>query len=214
MTFVHPATIIIAGGTGSGKSVLTRAIIENNEYTFIDMPCEPKVAWCHGMSQASHSMPMSNARVVYHEGLLDENKVRFSRPDIIVIDDLMTEKSNDSYLHTLFTKISHHLRVTVIYITQNMYAKGQCNMKRNAHYLVMMRNPSDKSQIVTLGRQLYTRKKGLAEHFYEAYDDATRDKFGYLVIDVSPHGDESQKLKTSILPDSRGRLAVVVYQSK
>ena len=175
------------------------------------MPDLPKVVWCHGMSQESHAVPISNARVIYNDGLLDEQTVKTSRPDIIVIDDLMTEKSNDPFMHNLFTKVSHHLKVTIIYITQNMYEKGQCKMKRNAHYLIMMRNPSDKSQITTLGRQLFPRKRGHLEHFYEAYDDATRKKYGYLVIDVSPEGSEIEKLKTNIIPDSKGKLSVIVY---
>lgn len=214
MSFVHPATIIIAGGTGSGKSVLTRAIIEKHKQTFIGLPLHPKVIWCYGIEQEAYSAPIPNVVIKYHEGLIDERGIRGSRPDIIVIDDLMTEKSNDPFVHNLFTKISHHLKVTVIYITQNMYERGQCKMKRNAHYLLMMRNPSDKSQITTLGRQLYPRTKGQLHHFYEAYDDATKKKFGYLLIDVSPEGDENQKLKTNILPDARGRLAVVVYVQK
>lgn len=214
MSFVHPATIIVAGGTGSGKSVLTRALIQHHMLTFTRMPRQPKVIWCYGIEQEAYSSPIPNVIVKYHEGLIDEKGIRGSRPDIVVIDDLMTEKSNDPFVHNLFTKISHHLKVTVIYITQNMYERGQCKMKRNAHYLLMMRNPSDKSQITTLGRQLYPRTKRQLQHFYEAYDDATKKKYGYLLIDVSPEGDENQKLKTNILPNEQGKLAVVVYLPK
>lgn len=214
MSFRHPATIIVAGGTGSGKSVLTRAIIEHHRYTFVGMPEKPKVIWCYGIEQDSYSKPIQNTVSLFHEGLVTDEEIKGSSPQIIVVDDLMTEKANDPHMHNLFTKVSHHRQVTVIYITQNMYEKGQCKMKRNAHYLVMMRNPSDKSQLATLGRQLYPRKRSQLEHFYEAYDDATKEKYGYLLIDVSPDSIEDQKLKTGILPDKRGRLAITVYQPK
>lgn len=214
MSIVHPATVIVCGGTGSGKTIITRSILEHHDSVLIGAPRVPKVVWCYGIEQPVFRKPVRNVRLLYNEGLIDEEFVRSARPDIVVVDDMMTEKSDDRFMHNLFVKISHHLNVTVVFITQNLYAKGQVNLKRNAHYLLMMRNPSDKSQIATLGRQLFPRRKALLDHFYESYDDATKDKFGYLLIDVSPSSDERQKLKTNILPDRSGRLAVTVYQPK
>lgn len=216
MTFVHPATIIVSGGTGSGKTVLTRAVITHHQFTFagLDNSVKPQVLWCFGVYQPLFSEPLENTQVTFHEGMIDEQTLADVKPDILVIDDLMNEKANDPFTHNLFTRVSHHKRVTVIFITQNLYEKGQCKMKRNAHYIVLMRNPSDKSQLTTLGRQLFPRKRSLLEHFYESYDDATRNRYGYLVIDVSPTSDEREKLKTNILPCLDGSMAVVVYQPK
>ena len=215
MSIIHPATIIIAGGTGSGKTVFTRALLENSSCVFQNLPLTPKVVWCYGIDQPGLNKQLRNAVVRYQEGMIDEESLRKLSPDIVVIDDMMSEKSDDKFTHNLFTKISHHCNVTVIFITQNLYEKGQCKMKRNAHYLVMMRNPSDKSQLTTLGRQLFPRKRSLLEHFYEAYDDATSRKYGYLFIDVSPNSYEKEKLKTNILPDPKsGQVRVIVYQPK
>lgn len=214
MSIIHPATILIAGGTGSGKTVLTKAILRHHDSVFECMPANPRVIWCYGIDQENLKESIPNTKMLYHEGIIDQDMLARSKPDIVIIDDMMNEKSNDNFVHNLFTKISHHMKISVIFITQNMYEKGQCKMKRNAHYLIMMRNPSDKSQITTLGRQLFPRKKSLLDHFYESYDDATSKKFGYLFIDVSPHGDEKQKLKTNIIPDSRGCLRVIVYLAK
>lgn len=193
----HPATMLISGGTGSGKSVFTRSLIENHGVTFAGLPAVPRVLWCYSIHQPAFSRRISGTASLFHEGLVDEQKLKQLSPDILVIDDMMTEKSNDPFVHNLFTKISHHLKITVIFITQNMYEKGQCKMKRNAHYLVMMRSPSDKSQILTLARQLYP---GNSRFFLEAYNDATAQKFGYLLIDVSPHSEEETRLQTNIIP--------------
>ena len=210
MSLSHPATCIISGGTGSGKSVFTRALIENHKLTFSGLPPVPKVLYCYGIYQDSFALPMPNTATLYHEGLVDEEYLRQKRPDILIIDDMMTEKANDAFVHNLFTKFSHHMKITVIFITQNMYEKGQCKMKRNAHYLVMMRSPSDKSQICTLARQLYP---GNSHFFLEAYNDATKAKFGYLFIDVSPDSDEITRLQTNILP-LNGIYSPIVYTPK
>lgn len=210
MSIIHPATVIVSGGTGSGKSSFTRSLIAHHEQTFMGLTSTPKVVWCNG-SETADKLALGDVQIRYVDYLIDESTLRSSKVDILVVDDMMTEKSNDGFMHNLFTKHSHHLKVTVIYITQNLYEKGQCKMKRNAHYLIMMRNPSDKSQLTTLGRQLYPRHKELLNHFYESYDDATSVRYGYLFIDVSPNGDERQKLKTNILPDKSGKVRVVVY---
>ena len=212
MTFIHPATIIVTGGTGSGKTVFTRSLIEHSSIVIEGIGRTPKVLWCYGIKQ--DFKPIANSRTVFHEGLVDEDDLKRMRPDILVVDDLMTEKSNDPFMHNLFVKVSHHMRITVIYITQNLYEKGQCKLKRNAHYLVLMRNPSDKGLLSTLASQLYPRNKRLQEHFYESYDDATSDRYGYLLIDVSPESDEKQKLKTNVFPSSDDSLRVIVYQPR
>lgn len=210
MSVIHPATMLIAGGTGSGKSVFTRSLLANHKQTFSNLPAAPKIVWCYGIFQQSFRNQIPNTRTKYHEGMIDEEYLQINKPDVVVIDDMMTEKANDSFVHNLFTKISHHMSITVIFITQNMYEKGQCKMKRNAHYLVMMRSPSDKSQILTLSRQLYP---GNSKFFLEAYDDSTKQKFGYLFIDVSPNSEDKTRLKTDIIPRS-GKLAITVYVPK
>lgn len=211
MSFKHPATCLISGGTGSGKSVFTRSLIEAHSETFCDLPDLPKVLWCYGIYQQSFSIPIKNTMSKFHEGLVDEDYLKANKPDVLVVDDMMSEKANDSFVHNLFTKISHHMKITVFFITQNMYEKGQCKMKRNAHYLVIMRSPSDKSQIMTLARQLYP---GASNFFLEAYNDATAHKFGYLFIDVSPHSEEETRLQTDILPDHTGHVRATVYVKK
>lgn len=211
MSIQHPATCLISGGTGSGKSVFTRSVIENHTKTFKSLPSLPRVVWCYGIFQDSFKNPIKNTKSLFHEGMIDEEYIKRQKPDILVIDDMMTEKSNDQFVHNLFTKVSHHMNISVIFITQNLYEKGQCLMKRNAHYLVIMRNPSDKSQIITLSRQLYP---GNSRFFLEAYNDATSKRFGYLFIDVSPHSEEETRLQTNILPNIRGIVQPVVYVEK
>lgn len=212
MSLIHPATCLISGGTGSGKSVFTRSLIESHRQTFVGLPPTPKVLWCYGIFQDAFRKAIQNTASLFHEGMVDEEYLKTAKPDVLVIDDMMSEKANDTFVHNLFTKISHHRKITVIFITQNMYEKGQCKMKRNAHYLVMMRSPSDKSQILTLARQLYP---GNSKFFLDAYNDATKHKFGYLFIDVSPNSEEETRLQTNILP-LPGKLsrAPIVYVSK
>jgi hypothetical protein len=61
-----------------------------------------------------------------------------------------------------------------------------------------MRNPAGALQIRNLGIQLFPKH---LPHFLESYEDATKEKFGYLVIDNHPNGEEDERLKTNIYPN-------------
>ena len=58
-----------------------------------------------------------------------------------------------------------------------------------------------------LGRQLYP---GNAKYVQEAYNDATRIPYGYLMIDLKPDTSEEYRLRTQIFPDE----LTVVYLKK
>lgn len=210
MSIIHPATVIVCGGSGSGKTVLTLRMLQHHREVFANLPARPRILWCYGVDQPVFANNANNQEIVFVSGIVSESTLKKSKPDILVVDDLLQEQSKTGLMQSLFIKLSHHCNITVIYITQNLFDKTQVVLKRNAHYIILMRSPSDKSQVSILGRQLFPRRKQLLEHFHESYDDATKDPFGYLFIDVSPTSDEKQKLKTNIIP-TRSQKEVIVY---
>lgn len=52
-------------------------------------------------------------------------------------------------------------------------------------------------QITCLGKQMYPRR---IQFFQEAYNDATKDKWGYLFVDLKPDTPEDFRLRTNIFP--------------
>ena len=55
----------------------------------------------------------------------------------------------------------------------------------------------DGQQIVSLGKQLYPGK-GMV--LIEAYKDATKQKYGYLIIDMTANGDDTYRMRSKIFP--------------
>ena len=110
----------------------------------------------------------------------------------------MAECANDKRLTMLFTKGSHHLNLSVIFITQNLFYKGSQirDVSLNSQYLILFKNRRDLSQIMHLGRQLYPRK---TKFFQEVYEDATRRPHSYLLIDLRNETPEDFRLRTQIL---------------
>ena len=191
----HPFTALLSGPTGSGKTVFTFEFIREAA-NMINPPVE-KIMYCFSEYQAVFN---EYPDVTFHEGLPDISQFDGHHRTLLIIDDLMSE-TNDS-VSNIFTKVSHHRNVSVMYLTQNLFYKSKQTrtMSLNAHYIVLFKNPRDAMQISTLGRQMYP---GQNKFLVEAFKNATEKPFGYLLLDLKPDTDEKYRVRTNIFPDER-----------
>lgn len=214
--FKHPFTALVAGPTSSGKTVFVRRLLKNfDQLTNIPVAHKLKVTYCYGQFQEGFNEPIPSVDIKYEEGLVDEQYVKDNKPHIIVIDDLMTELGSDSGLTSLFTKGSHHLGVSIIFIVQNIFHQGKemRNISLNCHYIIALKNPRDRQQILTLGRQLYPKK---AKDFQAAFEMATKSPYSYLLIDLRVDTPDELRLRSRILPEEsiKGRASPIIYVIK
>jgi len=59
------------------------------------------------------------------------------------------------------------------------------------------KNPRDASQFANLAKQIYPKTSQFA---VEAYKDATREPYSYLLVDLRPEEDDDIRLRTNIFP--------------
>ena len=99
----------------------------------------------------------------------------------------------------LFTKGSHHRKISVILITQNLFHQVRfCrDISLNAKYLVLLKNVRDKNQLMFLARQVYPEN---SNSLYKAYLHATRKPHSYLLLDLSQDTDDRLRFRTDIFP--------------
>jgi len=192
LRFKHPFTAIVAGPTSCGKTRFVFRLVDN-AIQMIDPP-PSKIVYCYGEYQ---QLFCNYPQVVFHHGLPDSNDFDGSEPTLLVIDDLMHE-TNETVVD-LFTKGSHHRNVSVMYLAQNLFPKNKFarTISLNAHYMVLFKNPRDASQFANLARQMYPKKSQFA---VEAYKDATREPYSYLLVDLRPEQDDDLRLRTNIFP--------------
>ena len=109
----------------------------------------------------------------------------------------MSKLGDSKLLSRLFTEGSHHRNLSVIYIVQNLFDKGKSHryVSLNAQYIVLFKNPRDSSQIECLSRQIYGR---LSRFLSDAYRDATKVPYGYLLLDLRPETDEQFIVRTRV----------------
>ena len=193
----HPFTAVVAGPTGCGKSAWVLRLVDNA----VEMiePSPNRICYCYGEYQ-----PIFNnyPQVTFHEGLPELGDEVFDgrQPTLMIVDDLMAE--TNQLVANIFTKISHHRNISVLYLTENVFDKNKYarTISLNAHYLVLFKNVRDGTQFATLSRQMYPHSSKFA---IEAYADSTSVPYGYLLVDLKPDQDERCRLRTNIFPGER-----------
>ena len=128
-----------------------------------------------------------------------ESMIHPSIRNLVVIDDLMHELSNDQRITSLFTKGCHRGNLSVIFILQNIFhrRKELRDMSLNFHYLVLFKSPRDSSQVNHLAKQMFP---GHVKYMQEAFQDATKRPYGYLLCDLKPETPTDFRLLSNIFP--------------
>ena len=120
---------------------------------------------------------------------------------LIVLDDNMYQVTNDLLISDLFTKLSHHLNITVILLVQNLFPKSKFmrDISMNSTYLVLMSNPREKLQIKTLSTQIDG-----SDFILNAFIDATSNiPFGYLFLDFEQNTPDEIRVRSYIFPNEK-----------
>ena len=196
--FTHPSTIQISGPTGCGKTRFVRHILEHR----LIVPFPSRIIWVYGEWQEDYEAVRAlYPHIEFVHGWREQlyDTIRADETNLLVLDDQMCEASDSKTLARMFTKGSHHRNLTIIYLVQNVYDKGKSarTVSLNAHYQVVFRNRRDASQFRVMASQMAPHRSGW---LLDAFDDATREPFGYLLIDNHPRTPDDHRFRTRILP--------------
>ena len=129
---------------------------------------------------------------------------------MIVLDDMMREVVNAKNMEKLFTIGSHHLGLSVVFISQNLFECGKHSrsISLNMEYNVLFKNPRDGGQVATLARQTGKR---FSAAIIEAYMDATNSTpHGYLFLDMTQNCLEDLRIRSKIFPEEH----MLIYRVK
>ena len=178
LKFEHPSNWLIGAPSQSGKSYLVYQILKNSE-TLIK-PVVDKFVYCYSEWQPLYEkMVVDIKNITFIKGLPDMDNLENA---VVILDDLMHEVVDDKNVLNLFTVGSHHRKISVIFLTQNVYEKGKYarSISLNSHYLILFKNRRDQAQIMHLARQVYP---GETKFFQEVFNEATSEKYGFLIVD-------------------------------
>ena len=178
--FKTPANFYICGQTQSDKSYLVHRMLNHLEEMFHPLPS--KIVYCYGECQNEFDEFHPDVELI--QGFPnDVNELTKGHDNsLIVLDDLMSQCSNDPRVADLFTHGSHHRGISMLYLTQNLFSPGKLSrtISLNSHYMLIFRNPRDSLGVTTLAKQMFPKR---TEYLMEAFRDATSKPYGYIFTD-------------------------------
>jgi hypothetical protein len=151
------------------------------------------IVWCRSENNAPHHLK----EVSSVKGVPD-----FENPDhvptLILLDDLM-DIAYSSKVSELFTKGSDQRNISLVLITQNLFHQSQSSrdISLNSKYIVVFKNPRDKTQIVHLARQVYPEN---IPGFRKTYLEACKELHTYLFLDLTQSINDLLRCRTKIFP--------------
>ena len=103
-----------------------------------------KILSCYGVWQNGFEDEEIESNIEFHKGIPVEEVIEhFVNGErwVIVLDDLMDQVVKNEQIQHLFTRTSHHRKVDVVYINQNMFAQGKHarTVNLNSHYLILLK---------------------------------------------------------------------------
>ena len=202
--FKPNSTFCVVGCTGSGKTVWVQKVLENLKYIFEDAsPVE--VMYCYGVHQKLYEEIELHlgSLVQFHKGIPTQDEIEQFTPNqehrLLILDDLISDVVKSETMQDLFCQFCHHRKLSVIFVSQNLLQQGKFarTIALNTHYVILLKNMRNRSQIAHLGRELFPKNPHL---LIEAYEDCVQVPYSYLVVDLSPHSEDQYRLRTHIFP--------------
>jgi len=190
-----PSTVMFLGTTMTGKSTLHYKLYKFNDFIFDPPPV--KMVYCYG--EVSDMVEMiEELGHETHYGLPSFDYMNaLPKPAYVGIDDLIDEASEE-YLTRLFTRKVHHSNMSVGLISQDVFNKKIRVSRNNTQITFLTQAPNNMRQIRDFGVQNFP---GEVPFFMAAYNDATKDQYGYIMVNNHPRTRKRLRLQKNVFPD-------------
>jgi hypothetical protein len=106
-------------------------------------------------------------------------------PKLILMDDLMTEIFKEPLMTTLFTRLSRHSSITLVFSTQNYFDSGNTKtIVRNCNIKIIFDDPMDKVLIRSIGSTTMPKQPDFLNNCFDSLRHFfPKEKYPYILID-------------------------------
>ena len=201
--FFTPSSVLISGASGQGKTKLVTSVIQHASDLFEVNP--DGIIVCYKIWQPLYDeMRTYRPDIIFIRDLPKKTLlIKFlqsKKHTLLILDDMMNEACNSSFMSDVFCQYGHHFNCSIIVLTQNLTLTGKykSDIVKNTQTYILMNNPCEAFQIRCLATKLNDFRALMG-----AYQLATLWPRGYLLVDLNPKTDQVLRYRTHIFPGER-----------
>ena len=182
--------MLVSGSSATGKSTLIHKILLN-ENGLMEKNFE-RVIYLQGMeTQSSKCLQQAfNENMICFNNIPSQEVLlplcKSEKKTVLVIEDMDDQACSSPLIAKFFRVYSHHLQVSVIISTQNIFCAGKerLTLIRNSTHLVIFPNFLDMTVIRMIAQKIYPKNPKLVIGLFE---EVTKNQFGYLSVWGNAH---------------------------
>ena len=192
---ICPSRMLVAGPTTSGKSWFLAKMIEHRSSVY-NCSFDRIIYFSPHCLTGGQDNYIASLRIFFPNLELSANLPNVDELNIVaddshklfLIDDFMQPFNNSKAAFKLLTIDSHHLKITVIVTTHNLFgaSKYQKTFSRNYSEMVILANRGDKLSLRTLGSQMFPDSPRILLRAMSWVEDHSEEKPKYILLDISP----------------------------
>lgn len=177
-------------------------------------PSPSEIIYCYKHFQPEFEALQSYG-VKFHQGLYSLNKwPQDGKHRLLIIDDMMSDaldvqkdSGSSPTMTELFTRMSHHLNISVIFVLHNLFNKSKQTrtISLNSKYIILLKNPRDATVAMHLAKQIFPH---CTKYLMNAYEAEMQKPYGHLLIDLCPSMADNTRLRGNIFGEST---PIIVY---
>ena len=198
----HPFSMIVSGASSSGKSSLLLNMLDTF-HDSIDLSSVnnvmPEIYYVYSIPQTKFDKYKSWVKFFHgfeHDELRPDS-LRNKENIFLILDDT-TDEICPRLLKNIFTKDSHHKKISICAIVHNPYDSSISTLRTctlNSHFYLLARSPQSLSSTKHLFIQLFP---GQAKQVMKLYNDIIETPYRFLLIDNSPRSNLKYRLRSNL----------------
>lgn len=202
LRFESPSTWLISGPSQSGKTQFAITIVTKASKIFKNPEIAKNCIFYYKKWQEAYDQLKQDPSIVFVNKIPTTQDVGtrcgpFAKTggSMVIIDDFMQDITAD--ISEIFTVLSHHLNLTVLLLTQNLFPRNKYSrdISLNSTYIIVFKNPRDVSQISHLAKQL---APGRSKNILGAFSQATNSPYTYLLFDNHQKTPDNLRIRSDI----------------
>lgn len=207
--FNTPCSILVAGPTQSGKTSLVYRMLREKKRLFVPAPTRTILIYKEHQKlyRLMKKHNLIQHMVSYLPALADLKKLAKAEQAkggalmVIFDDQLMETTKNMEYLEA-WSVSCHHLNMTLLFLAQQIFFDSPMyrSLSLNSQCFILMKNPRDLRSVTTLASRMYPHH---SKFMVEAYKEATKSSYGYILVDFQQATPEHLRLRTNIFVSER-----------